>query len=456
VSLATETKVGVFTLGGVAILVAGTFILGDVQFRDHFPVVISFANADGLPNKGPVKVAGVEVGQVYKIELDGPRAKVTARIQEGVAVHRDARARVSSTGIIGSKYMEMTLGSPSAPLLQKGDVIQGDTGLTLEQVMGKLGGFFETAPGQADPGENLKAVLANLRKVSESLAGSIGEQRREIRDIVFNLRDLSAHAKVVSAHLEEITTQNKEDVKVALAKIRSSSERLDSLLAGVQEGKGVLGKLVTDETMGNEIKEAVASVKNAAGDAQKVLGQITRVKVEWDYRQRRDFEDDRWRPDVGLRIIPKPGKFYFLQGNNLGPRQDRRADPTADIEKRNTVTAVLGKDFGPFTFYAGLIRSAGGVGGRWRPFAGSPVGRRVEVEAEGFNFSREETVRGLVLDDPVYNAGFRVALSTAPAVWIGAQVEDMAERKNVNANVNVSFRDDDIAYLLGLAGLARP
>jgi hypothetical protein len=77
----------------------------------------------------------------------------------------------------------------------------------------------------------------------------------------------------------------------------------------------------------------------------------------------------------------------------------------------------------------------------------------VELEAEAYNFGRDEVVRGVAMKGPVVNVGARVNALT-PWLWIGGQVEDVGERKNFNANMNLSFRDEDIAYVLGLAGLA--
>lgn len=451
-----ETKVGLFTLSGVAVFAMGVLLLGDISFRRSYPVHVSFDSAEGLPVNGSVKVAGVEVGKVQKIELENQRALVTLKMNKGVKVHRDGRARVASTGLIGSKYLELTLGGPEAPVLGPDEVLVGESTFTFDEIMTKLGEFFEEDEKNGSVSDNLKSTIFNLRRVSDSLNAAMGEQRTEMVQIVRNVRDLSASAKTVAAHLEEITTARKEDVKVALEKIRSVSERLDLILADVQSGKGILGKLVGDEQMGAELKQTMTSVKDAAKDAQTVMGRIARIDVYWDYNQRYDFEDERWRADAGLKFVTRPGKFYFLGGNNLGKRRDRR-EPGADIERRNTVSALMGRDFGPVTLYGGVIRSAGGVGARVRPLpAASGWSRRVELEAEGYDFGRDEVIQGVKMDSPVYNLGARVAVVQWPAqVWLGARVEDAAERKNVNAHLNVSFKDEDIGYLLGLVGLAK-
>jgi hypothetical protein len=116
---------------------------------------------------------------------------------------------------------------------------------------------------------------------------------------------------------------------------------------------------------------------------------------------------------------------------------------------------VMGHDFGPLTLYGGVIRSAGGAGLRFRPlFMSEKWNRRFELEGEAYNFTRDEVVQGIAMEGPIYNAGARFLIDD-PWLWLGAQVEDIKERKNLNANVNITFKDEDIAYLLGFVGLAR-
>jgi phospholipid/cholesterol/gamma-HCH transport system substrate-binding protein len=438
-----ETRVGLFTLLGAAVFAGGILMLGDVELRHYYRLKVYFDSAEGLPDKGPVKIAGVEVGKVDKIMLDGGRAKVTLRLDEKVRVHRGARAQVASTGMIGSKYLDLTQGNPNAPLMEDGDSIQGDPSFSFDDAMNELRELFREENGEGSPAHNLKVTLANLRRITDALNASVKD-----------INAFAENARVVSADLREITTARKEDIEVALAKFRAVSEKLDDLLGRIQRGEGTVGKLMSDEAMGTELKQTVSSLKQTSQDVQSVMKRIVGIKVYWDYRQRYDFEDDQARADVGLRIVPRPGKFYYLAGNNVGDREDRDVYGN-DIEKKNTFTGVLGKDFGPFTLYGGVIRSAGGAGVRFRPlFMSKKWDRRLEFEGEAYDFGRDDVVQGHVLDKPVYNAGLRANI-IQPWLWAGAAVEDMAVRKNVNAHVNLTFGDEDIAYLLGFVGLAR-
>ncbi|MBL0058598.1 MAG: MCE family protein [Elusimicrobia bacterium] len=453
-ALSTETKVGLFSLSGLVVFALGIFVLGDFQFHGTYPLYIYFDNALGLPEKGPVKVAGVEVGQVERIDLESQRARVKVRVRNGIGVHRGSKAQVASTGLIGSKYLEMTLGDSSAPLLSPGDSFEGTPTFTFDEVMSKLGAFLKDDPVNGPVTENLRVTIGNFRKVSQSLADSIGNQQTELAEIVRNIRDVSDHAKHVAADLREITGERKEDIKIALARFRSISERLDQITERVQKGEGLLGRLVNDPELGKNMDQTMSNVNKASSDLRGFMGRITAIKIYWDYRQRFDLEDGRWHPDVGLTVVPRPGKYYYLAGNNLGNRQDRTVDGN-DMERRNTFTGVLGQEFGPVTLYGGVIRSAGGAGVKIRPLpVSSAWNRRVELEAEAYDIGRNETYQGTTFDKPVYNVGARVK-AIDPWLWIGAQLEDVAVRRNLNVNANLVFRDEDLAFLLGFVGLAR-
>jgi phospholipid/cholesterol/gamma-HCH transport system substrate-binding protein len=442
-----ETRVGLFVIGAAILIGVGSFYLGDVHLTKEYDLNVLFDNAGGLPIKGAVKSAGVTVGHIEKIDLQDGRARVTAHIDRKYQVHSDARARVASTGFIGSKFLELNLGSPSAPLLQDGDTIEGKPSVSFDDWMERLSGLFRKDDKYGDPVENIKATLANLRDATGVMRDELKQNRKGFDSILKNTRKLVAD-------LREITDSSKENIKAAVLNFKNMTARAEALLKQVQEGKGAVGALVSDEETSKNVKQTVASLKQTAKDAESLLGRIRRVSVYWDYRQRYDFADSRFRPDFGIKIVPRPGKYYSLMVNNIGDPQDRNA-PGNDFQYRNTVTIVMGKDLGPFTLYAGVIRAQGGVGGAFRPFWKNPAwARRFEFQAEAFNLNRNETVQGVRLDKPVYNAGARVGLLRW--LYAGVQMEDMAVRNHVVGNINVQLKDEDIAYLFGLASFAGP
>ncbi|MCG3206203.1 MAG: hypothetical protein KCHDKBKB_02935 [Elusimicrobia bacterium] len=447
-----ETKVGLFLLAALGAILTSILTLGNVQFfsRNH-RYYIDFENVEALPPKAAVKVAGVEIGKVRRVQLIQGRARVTINIQPDVKVYADAVAQVDSTGIIGTKYVELKPGSPSQPELPRDSIIRGNNTGSVNQMIAKLSALFDTDEKNGNVVDNLKETMANIRNVTRALNTAMGTHGRDMEEIVMNVRDLTASLKVFSAHLEEISTERKDDFKVAIEKFRGVGEKLDALLAKLGRGEGTIGALLNDKETETNMKEAVASIKDTAASAKKVMGRFTNIHTYWDYRFRYDHDEGEGRSDLAIKFVPKPGKFYALGATNLG--QPVSNEKNVEKERKNRFVAVMGQDLGPFTGYAGVIRARGGFGLNFRPFYFLPKwNRRFELNAEVSDFSRDRVVQGEHLESSLLNVGAHVSITRW--LWIGARAEDLFEKASYQTYVNIIFRDTDLSYLLGLASVA--
>src|SRR5438445_9613955 len=108
--LSAETKVGLFVLGGLAILMISILMLGDIHFRPQNYFHVTFNNIEGITDKSPVKIFGVDVGTVKTVELEDGRARITLAIRKGIPIYKNARVRIRSTGIIGTKFIALDPG----------------------------------------------------------------------------------------------------------------------------------------------------------------------------------------------------------------------------------------------------------------------------------------------------------------------------------------------------------
>ena len=153
-----------------------------------------------------------------------------------------------------------------------------------------------------------------------------------------------------------------------------------------------------------------------------------------------------------IKFVPRPGKFYAVGATNLGERPDN--EKATQFERKNRIMAVLGQDWGPFTGYAGVIRSRGGGGINFRPFwFNKNLNRRFELKLEASDFDREKVVQNRLLDEPWMAVGASFALTRW--LWIGARFEDILERSDFMANFNIIFRDEDFSYLFGWASVSK-
>lgn len=436
-----------------AIVVSAVF-LGNVRiFKRSVRYYAVFKDVQALPNKAAVKIAGVEIGKVARIDLIDGKARVAMDIDPKIPLYIDAAASIGSTGIIGTKFVEVKTGTDgNNQRLGDGDTMRTVEGKGLNEMLDRLSSLFDDDGKNGNAVDNLKATLANIRRVSDALNVAMGNHAVEMEEIVMNVRDLSQSAKVFMKHMEEISTEKKEDVKVAITKIRDAADKLDAILGKVQRGEGVAGALVSDDKAGNDVREAVASIKDTANSAKKVLGRFTTIHTYWNYRYRYDFRDGEGKSDLSLKFVPRPGKFYAIGVTNLGdPPEDEKH---TQFERKNRFTATLGQDFGPLTGYVGVIKSRSGFGVTLRPLTWLPkLYHRFELNAEASDFKRDDVVNGLHRTKPLMSAGAHVAVTNW--LWIGARAEDVLERSAFMAYTNIVFRDDDLPYFFGFATLSR-
>lgn len=126
-----EISVGIFmVLAALALMflvlkVSGLTVDNDLFGRQSYQVSAEFGDIGNLKVRAPVRVAGVEIGQVVNITLDPAnfQAKVTLRINNAVNdLPSDTSASVTSSGILGDNYISLTPGY-AATNLQNGSVI---------------------------------------------------------------------------------------------------------------------------------------------------------------------------------------------------------------------------------------------------------------------------------------------------------------------------------------------
>jgi phospholipid/cholesterol/gamma-HCH transport system substrate-binding protein len=104
--MSPTARLGAFMLA--ALVVVGIFIIKIEQIpigagAARQRVQAAFPSVAGLDEKSPVRVAGVRIGIVEKVALEGSRAVATLAIDRAVVLHEGARAEVTSLGILGDK-----------------------------------------------------------------------------------------------------------------------------------------------------------------------------------------------------------------------------------------------------------------------------------------------------------------------------------------------------------------
>jgi phospholipid/cholesterol/gamma-HCH transport system substrate-binding protein len=149
-SWTTKLIVGLFALAGIVALAILSLRLGKIELFNNkgYVVYANFDNISGLKVGDEVEIAGVQVGKVISISLKDYRARVGMRINDGVHIDTDAIASIKTSGIIGDKYVSISLGGGEHDIADGGVIRRTQSAFVLEDAIGQLiNGTGSSSPG---------------------------------------------------------------------------------------------------------------------------------------------------------------------------------------------------------------------------------------------------------------------------------------------------------------------
>lgn len=138
---AIETIVGflvILTAAGFFAFVYSTSNLS--KTKDGYLLTAHFQNIEGLTNGSDVKLSGIKIGYVdnIKLEKDSYFALVDLRIEKNIDIPVDSRAAVSTSGLLGGKYISINPGASEENLPSNGQLKHTQSALNLEDLISKL------------------------------------------------------------------------------------------------------------------------------------------------------------------------------------------------------------------------------------------------------------------------------------------------------------------------------
>jgi len=136
-----ETSVGLFIVIGFLSFVLLALQLGDIPLLrsgSTYIIKAEFDNVSGLQNGSRVQIAGVSVGDVSDIYLEDEYAVVEMRVKQDVKIPTDSIASIRTQGIIGDKYLQISLGGDEE-YLEPGDVLTDtESSVDIESLISKF------------------------------------------------------------------------------------------------------------------------------------------------------------------------------------------------------------------------------------------------------------------------------------------------------------------------------
>lgn len=286
-----EIKAGLIALlaiGGFFFLFQ--FMKGKSFFTTDNIYYAKFDNVEGLEQSNPISINGLKVGQVEKIiPQTGKDGKlyfvVKLLVDKEYSFSKNSKAEIFEPGIMSGKEMRVNLVYDNAAIAQDGDTLKGAYQSSLMNSLSSQVGPVK---------DQLQSVLSKVDSAVASTNKILDEQnRREVKALLLTLNQTVASFKSTSDNtnklisnnqkgIEEVVSNANETMKSAkiavdkygnvaenidtkklnqtVEKLSEVSNKLSSVITGIEKGQGSLGKLAKDETLYNNLSETSSNL----------------------------------------------------------------------------------------------------------------------------------------------------------------------------------------------------
>lgn len=253
---------------------------------------IQFRDASNLKASSVVRISGVGVGKVEKIQLvDVGKVLVSVSLPEKIKPRLDATASVVAVGFVGDAAIDFIPGTAAEPL-PKGTIIIGTQKVGFTDRAAELSDRADslllgaqaivnqkTADQLTATLTELQATLRATRRSMEVLSDSRTGPAAELSKTMATYRALGTRLDSTLANPALARTLGRADtltgnLAAMTAQLTTTSARLDSVLAGVQSGRGTIGKFATDTGFYTDIRELSQSMKKLVDELQKHPGKV--------------------------------------------------------------------------------------------------------------------------------------------------------------------------------------
>ena len=266
------------TLAVLIFLMSGTTGL----FTPKITLKAYFDNAQGLRNGAPVRLAGVDVGNVSAVRVvrNKPRTpvEVTMRVNTRYSfdLRKDSVTSMSTAGVLGETFIDIDSSQAKGAEAKDGDTLATRDTPDIQDVVRASQGTLQ----------NLDALLKRTDRILayvESGQGSIGKLiydptlYNRFSDTVSEFKGIVDLVRSGQGSLGKLVASDE-----AYTKAIAAVDKLNAVIDDLQQGKGTAGKFLKDPSLYNNANDTIANVKKLTDDinaGKGALGKLTKDEV---------------------------------------------------------------------------------------------------------------------------------------------------------------------------------
>lgn len=502
------TRLAVIAIAVVALGLAIRAGMPRTTVTGAFRTYVKFRDGSRLAAGSAVVIAGVQVGVIEKLTIEGELARIDMRLRDGLDLPADSFATRRADSLFGDSYIEIipSAASDTGPVrtLKSGEPIThvvegGSTDQTLRTIaaaMPRIDGALDrahdfllrgrawvsgplgermrdadtwVAEGHIErPLETADRFMSRFDSATERAADAVSSGGPEVLRTLDRIDDAITGARGKMRSASDGLSSALRDTREGLDRVDEPLASARELMSAIDEGrgkdwKGTLGRLVNERELGETIEGITESGRDAAAGLNKFRSWLG-GRVELDAYSR----DVRFYATAEVRA--RNDKFYLIEferGPLGGLPHDELSDAVntatftrrQEIQDRLRFTAQFGKQIGPLSLRGGVKDSTFGLGADALMLDG-----RLKLSADAFGaFSSTPRIkltgalavfRSLYvlagIDDALNTPGYLQVVSGNPGA---PQVLDRVRYgRDYFVGTSLQFTDEDIAILLRVYG----
>ena len=276
----SELRVGLLVLVGLFLIAVGIFyVTGAGILAAKYRVRTYLPEVEGLSIGAPVRLDGVEIGNVERVRMNPTRGdrsrniEVTLNIETKYReeVRTDSTASLITEGLLGNRYVSIQRGITGTPIAPEGE-LPGHEEKAMKAIVERGADLVQNL-------NELSKTVKNLIAGVEEGKGNLGKMLvdesayNKLNDILTRGQQMAADTQAGRGSLGKMITSDE-----LYNKANSAAGRFDTVLADVQAQKGTLGKFVYDPQGYDQAKQffekgnaLLADVKAGKGTAGKLV-----------------------------------------------------------------------------------------------------------------------------------------------------------------------------------------
>lgn len=266
-----QVWVGLFVLVAGALLTVAALSVAGVFRRGGLPHRAYFKSGGGLESGAVVRFGGMKAGSVERLRVDprdSTRIEVDFRVRRDIPLKTDSEAEITSLGVLGDNYLELSTGTRHAPLAPPGSVVKSVEAVSFSD-LSDMAGKLEPMATQVlqELTRRLDELQVTVARVNDllndrnrgNISASLGDVRSMIAEdrpklaatldnfqaasarlspLLNDLRKTTAQANGALAHIDAAVLDNRQDLRGSVIALRKTLSTASSL---VDQLNGTLG-----------------------------------------------------------------------------------------------------------------------------------------------------------------------------------------------------------------------